>query len=304
MNGMSRPIVVAEMGVFPSLGNPPGKTWEAPAVSCAMQNTLVPPLSYKGLSVKAHGRSVPKDDVGGDLVDLVVDGQEVTAYVADVSGHGLRAGILMGMIKTAMRYGLLLGQPLTKLLGDLNHVLPNVKEPHMFATLAALRFDRGNHVEYVSVGHVPLIHYRQGSREVVRYFTSQFPLGLFAGDEYKSGQIQYEPGDIFALVTDGVLETDENYDQDLGFKRLAQILRDLSGHPLSDILEAIYDGLTRNRRQDDDQTVLLVRAVEDSDANAQRVTSKQDREVANDTQLVEAKWRNLLEDLAEELSRD
>ena len=57
-------------------------------------------------------RMIPKDDVGGDLADLVEDGRDVTAYVADVSGHGLRAGVLMGMIKTAVRYGLLLGQPL------------------------------------------------------------------------------------------------------------------------------------------------------------------------------------------------
>ena len=59
------------------------------------------------------------------------------AYVSDVSGHGLRAGVLMGMIKTAMRYGLLLGRPLSNLVSDLNRLLPQVKEPKMFATLAA-----------------------------------------------------------------------------------------------------------------------------------------------------------------------
>jgi serine phosphatase RsbU (regulator of sigma subunit) len=155
MNSISAPILVAEIGVFATPENAPDTTWHVPSVSCEMQSTLVPALSYKGARVEAHGQSVPKGDVGGDLVDLVADGPEITAYVADVSGHGLRAGILMGMIKTAVRYGLLLGQPLTKLLEGINHVLPGVKEPHMFATLAALRFDRTNQVEYVSAGHVP-----------------------------------------------------------------------------------------------------------------------------------------------------
>src|SRR5713226_3535478 len=165
---------------IPEIGVPAKASW----LSSDIQNTLVPPIRYKGARVEAHGQSIPKDDVGGDLADLVADGRDVTAYVADVSGHGLRAGVLMGMIKTAVRYGLLLGQPLAKLLDDINFVLPGIKEPNMFATLAALRFDSSNEVEYISAGHIPLLHYRRRNGDVVRYSMSQFPLGLFAGAGY------------------------------------------------------------------------------------------------------------------------
>ncbi len=95
---------------------------------------------------------MPKDEVGGDLADLVPHGQDVIAYVMDVSGHGLRAGVLMGMAKTAFRYGLLLGQPLEKLVRDINSVLGSVKERNMYVTLAALRFTGKNEVEYISAG--------------------------------------------------------------------------------------------------------------------------------------------------------
>ena len=77
--------------------------------------------------------------MGGDLVDAVPfsDGS-VFAYVADVSGHGLPAGILMGMIKTAVRSQLVDFPTPTAVFERLNEVLPTVKEPQMYATCTAL----------------------------------------------------------------------------------------------------------------------------------------------------------------------
>jgi serine phosphatase RsbU (regulator of sigma subunit) len=242
----------------------------------AFQNTLVPAITHRSRGLEVYGRSIPKDEVGGDLVDLVADSGDVIAYVADVSGHGLRAGVLMGMIKTAMRYGLRLGQPLVKLLADLNGVLPAVKEPEMFATLAALRFDGRGEAEYCSAGHVPLLQYRHRHQDVVRHAMSHFPLGLFAGAAYTNQPIRYEAGDVFVLVTDGVVDPD----MDEGLDRLAQTIRTLGGRPLSQIAAAI-----RAEFSDDDQSVLLVRIVDDL----------ADREAA---------WRRLLDELAEELTRE
>ena len=242
----------------------------------AVQSTLVPSIAHRGGGLEVYGQSIPKDEVGGDLVDLVADSGDVIAYVADVSGHGLRAGVLMGMIKTAMRYGLRLGQPLVKLLADLNCVLPAVKEPGMFATLAALRFDGHGEAQYCSAGHVPLLQYRGRQRDVVRHSMSHFPLGLFAGAAYTNQPIRYQPGDLFVLVTDGVVDPD----MDEGLDRLAKTIRALEGRPLAQIASAIRAGLS-----DDDQSVLLVRVVDEL----------ADREAA---------WRRLLDELAEDLTRE
>lgn len=72
------------------------------ALAHEIQTVLVPPISYKGAEFEAYGRSIPSEKVGGDLVDIVEAGG-LLAYVADVSGHGLPAGQLMGMLKTAVR---------------------------------------------------------------------------------------------------------------------------------------------------------------------------------------------------------
>lgn len=267
----------------------------AAAFAAQMQNTLVPPLLYRGDCIEAQGQCLPKDEIGGDLMDLIADGSEVIAYVADVSGHGLRAGVLMGMIKTAMRYGLLLRRPLKSLVSDLNSLLPQVKEPGMFATLAALRFDESDRVEYVSAGHVPLLQYRKRTNEVVRHYAQQIPLGLFGGGACASQHIPFEPGDIFALLTDGVVESGEERDGEAGLELLGRSLRKSHDLPLSDILDLCNESIS-GEEQHDDRTLLLVRTLGGSGDHAE--LSRWSPLNYNRVDLLEARWRGMLAELA------
>ena len=287
---------VLETGVAPArLGVPiPAVTERAAgAFAAEMQRTLVPPLCYRGDCVEAHGHCIPKDEVGGDLIDVVTDAPDVIAYVADVSGHGLRAGVLMGMIKTAMRYGLLLRRPLRNLVSDLNRLLPQVKEPSMFATLAALRFDGSNEVEYISAGHVPVLHFRKKVNDVISHDAQHFPLGLLAGDAYVSRRICFEAGDIFVLLTDGVVELGEERDAETGLEIVAQTLRKFNQHPLAKILEVLRSEINRLGAQHDDRTVLLVRVLSGSGRHEQLSLQRQ---FHGDTcrDLVEAGWHRIL----------
>ena len=273
---------------------------ELAAFGTEMQRTLVPPLSYRGQGVEIHGQSIPKDEVGGDLVDLVTDDNGAVTYLADVCGHGLRAGVLMGMIKTAIRYGLMLRQPLSRLLEDLNRLLPSVKDAHMFATLAALGFDGSSEVEYISAGHLPLLHWRQRTGEVVRYEATGVPLGLFGDVPFHSQKISFGPGDLFVLVTDGVVETDEEPDARAGLERLANLVANGDGKDqLSAVSAAIRTEMQQFGPQLDDRSILLVRSLE-----TPIVTSLPKQAAAGSAfpELLEAGWRKLLDGLAEEVT--
>ena len=305
MNNLSAAISIPEIGVLAGLCSAGYEPWRAPSSGFDIQNTLVPRITYSGTRLEAYGQSIPKEDVGGDLADLVTDGGDVIAYVADVSGHGLRAGVLMGMIKTAVRYGLLLGRPMAKILDDLNLVLPSVKTPNMFATLAALRFDRPNEVEYISAGHLPLLHYRRRSGDVGRHAVPQFPLGLFAAAGYVPQRIRYEAGDLFALVTDGVVETGEERDAAYGFERLSQIVSDLADRPLPEVAEAVNAEVTRHGAHEDDRTVLLIRAVlENGSSDPDASPGQQQADRLDAPEALEARWRKLLDELTAELECD
>jgi serine phosphatase RsbU (regulator of sigma subunit) len=256
----SKAIPVPGVNTLAGFGDESGKVRRERGLARAIQNTLAPAVVYQDLLVEAYGRTIPREDAGGDLVDLVAVGGDIFACVADISGHGLSAAVLMGMVKTAVRYGLQLGQSLPELLAGLNRVLPAVKEPSMYATLAGLRFHGSNEAEYITAGHLPLLQYRRRQRDVVRCSITQFPMGLFEGVSYVSERVRFEAGDVFALATDGLVEVTGEGDVEFGFERLEEILCDLAGLPLSEMFDAALGAVARHGGQQDDQTLLLVRA--------------------------------------------
>ena len=105
----------------------------------SIQQTLVPTLAIQTPRFELYGISRPSDRVGGDLVDAVtLPGGDLVAFLADITGHGLAASILMGRLKTAVRTALLddgerePGETIPLLLNRLNTVLPQVKESTMY----------------------------------------------------------------------------------------------------------------------------------------------------------------------------
>jgi serine phosphatase RsbU (regulator of sigma subunit) len=229
------------------------------AFAHGIQTTLAPPVRYRNSAIEAYGCARPSDAVGGDLVDLIEADGSIFAYVADVSGHGIPAGVLMGMVKTAVRQGLLLHQSLPTLLESVNRVLPGVKEPHMYVTMAGLRFSGTAKAEYAAAGHLPLLHYRQAQRDVVRWTVEQFPLGLFPDLAFATQCVPYGSGDIFAIVTDGLTETVDQGEEDFGLERLEQLLVENASLPLPEIFDFVLSAVDRYGAQQDDRTLLLVR---------------------------------------------
>jgi serine phosphatase RsbU (regulator of sigma subunit) len=223
------------------------------------QRLLVPRVVYRDARLEAYGESVAVEELGGDLVDVGQACGCSVAYIADVSGHGLRAGVLMAMVKAVLRYGLQAGQPLTEVLQTLGAIMPGLSDANMFATFAALRFDDSDEVEYMSAGHVPLLHYRRRLGVVMTYSMPQLPLGLFAGHSYASRRLRYEPGDLFALVSDGVAEAGAQEEGEFGMERLADILSAQAGWPLCEIAGAVRRALREVARQHDDESILLIR---------------------------------------------
>ena len=67
-----------------------------------IQATLVPTISFQSETFEIYGQSMPSTEMGGDLIDVIENDGNLLAYVADVSGHGLAAGQLMGMLKIGL----------------------------------------------------------------------------------------------------------------------------------------------------------------------------------------------------------
>ena len=227
-----------------------------------IQATLVPAVSFRSASFEVYGKSIPSAEMGGDLMDVIASDRGLLAYVADVSGHGLAAGQLMGMLKTAMRLAVQFRQTPVALLESADRVLPGLKEPDMYATLALLQFDGSTEAEYSLAGHVPLLHYRDRSRDTARLSMEQFPLGLIPGGCYASQRVTYSSRDLFLLLTDGISEVPNDRDEDFGLARMAQLLTQYAAQPLPQLWELIMKEVRQHGAQQDDQTLLLVRVTQ------------------------------------------
>jgi len=228
------------------------------ALAHRLQRVLVPPVVFRNSTIEICGRSIPSDQVGGDLVDVVASDEGVLAYLIDVSGHGIPAGTLMGAVKAAMRStaSLALGEA----LDTVNRVLPSVKEPAMYATLAAVRFGAADRdVEYTLAGHLPILHYRAATGTIEPLSLQQFPLGFFDHTRYETRRVGCAPGDVFALFSDGIVEAENASDEQFGVDRVAAQLAAIPSKPLVEILDAVIAAAAAHGASHDDRSILVIR---------------------------------------------
>jgi hypothetical protein len=229
-----------------------------------IQQTLGPVIHVKSPDYELYGITVPSDKVGGDLVDVVaVNGGRTVAYIADIAGHGLQAGILMGMVKSATRSCLLDIAGLADLFDRLNRVLPGVKEAHMYATAAALLLERnpegGCRVDYALAGHPPILHLSATGKVRGRLGDEQFPLGLLPSATYRSQTTTAAPGDLVVITTDGVLEVCNRHGDEFGASGLERIVAAHTRSALPVLAKEILETVQKWGKQEDDQTLLLIR---------------------------------------------
>ena len=227
-----------------------------------IQATLVPTVSFRNASFELYGKSVPSTEMGGDLIDVIESDGGLVAYVADISGHGLPAGQLMGMLKTAMRLAVQFRQMPVAALESVDRVLPDLKEPEMFATLALLRFDGSSEAEYTLAAHPPILHYRHDSRDTALLSMEQLPLGLIPGGSYASERVVYSPRDLFLMVTDGIPEVANARDEEFGLTRLQELLTQNATRALPEIWDLIMHEVRQFGLQEDDQSLLLLRVLD------------------------------------------
>ena len=235
------------------------------ALAHGIQQTLAPVIDLKAAGCELYGVSVPSDKVGGDLVDVVLlPDNSALAYIADIAGHGLQAGILMGMVKTAVRTRLLDISTLPDLFDRLNRVLPIVKEQHMYATAAALILKPGPHgcgLEYALAGHPPILHISALEEQGRPLSDEQFPLGLLPLSTYRSQTTLAAPGDLIVITTDGVLEVCNGKDLEFGPDKLQFLVIENIKEPLPALANRILDATRAWGKQEDDQTLLLIRVL-------------------------------------------
>jgi hypothetical protein len=223
-----------------------------------IHRVLVPTIDTKLGEFEFYGASVPSGDVGGDLIDIAGSGEQWVAYVADVSGHGVAPGLVMGMVKSSARMLLTSGAGSGRLMSRLNEVLYPLKKEDMFITFCFLARE-GGATHLGLAGHPPMLHFSAASGSVTQTECPNMPLGILPSGEFSSSEVETQPGDVFMLYTDGYVETADKSGEEFGLARLQGELQKHAREPLAVVASSLQQSVNAYGAQFDDMSILLIR---------------------------------------------
>jgi phosphoserine phosphatase RsbU/P len=242
------------------------KRWEQQlAQGRAVQNQLMPTAGVEIPNVRVAAEFLPALEVGGDLYDVfsTADGR-VAFSLGDVSGKGLPAALLMGMIQGAVRSNPWYRDALEHeaFARQLNSLLCNRSAGAKFASLFWGTYDPGRaRLSYVNAGHCP--GFVVGRRGVARLESSGPVLGLVPESRFEQVTVDCEQGDLLVLYSDGIVEASNASGEEFGEERLFAALRRCHGKSAetarAEIL-ADYRSFLGGTQPDDDLTLLVVEA--------------------------------------------
>ncbi len=208
------------------------------------------------------GICVPASGISGDYYDVLqLDGGRLVFAIADISGKGISAAILMSNLHAVLRTLASEGHSPGALAARLNGHLNQVTEGVRFATLFYAEWNPAERrLRYINAGHnAPILLGANGSE---RLAAGGPPLGIFKEWKFPEGQTCLSPGDTLVLFSDGVSEAGQEKDNEFGESRLEALVTAVRGMPLNHIQEKVLAALRNwaGQELEDDMTLLLVRA--------------------------------------------
>ncbi len=234
------------------------------SVAREIQKSLQPPGSFKTDWCEAAGVMVPATEVGGDYYDIIpLSGDRVAIAIADVSGHGVGAGILSAMTKSALRTELSHNADPPTLLHNLNDAIYQVTDKKMFVSFAYVLLDKKTMTAHISTaGHPPVFLLKKSNEEIVEVRTPNLALAVQASTQYTEEKVKLDQGDMLILYTDGIVEATNDKGEQFGVDRLKELIVDTeraSTEALSSSIIASVRAYTIKKEFADDATIISVR---------------------------------------------
>jgi sigma-B regulation protein RsbU (phosphoserine phosphatase) len=230
------------------------------SLAASIQRALLPKpgLAPTGWDVRYHYQ--PAGMVSGDYCDLFETDGGLLFMLGDVSGKGVAASMLMSHLHATFRSLAEAGLPLDRLVQDANRIFCESTLAGQFATLVVGRAAHDGSVEFISAGHLPVLHIH-GDAATPKDSTG-VPLGMFCDTRFPVHRLTLAHGDALFLYTDGLTEARNRAGAEYGLHRIRTLAaRHTRMEPAGLISECLRDLLTfrEGLKQTDDLTLLAVR---------------------------------------------
>ena len=217
----------------------------------------------EGYDISAY--NFPTEEVSGDYYDWVrIYDDQIGMVIADVSGKGVPAALLMAFLRASLRAATHIGYAPHISMSKVNYLLWESIERNQFVTAFYGILDATNRtLAYSNAGHSPALLMKIDG-------TARFeerggvPLGMFRDSRYYEYFETIEPGEVFVLYTDGVTEAMSPAAEEYGRERLVAAVRQCRDQPAREMIDFIHRELidwTEGQGLGDDVTLFIVKAL-------------------------------------------
>jgi sigma-B regulation protein RsbU (phosphoserine phosphatase) len=214
------------------------------------------------------GLNIPASQVSGDYYDYIpLGGDRIGIAIADVSGKGVAASLIMAMCRSVLRSVARSSQSAATVLHEVNRqVYPDIRED-MFISMAYLIAQKGSdELVLARAGHDAPLHFRASDQSVTRINPPGMALGIDSGSVFNrvtsDFRVRLEAGDCLILYTDGVTEALDVDGLEFGISKLIEAVQASSPNGAPAILSRVTSDLKSfvgGHHQNDDITLIAIR---------------------------------------------
>lgn len=225
-----------------------------------IQSRLFPRLLPKSSFVSFSGYSSPAIQVGGDYYDVLVREDDMLVAVADVSGKGVPAALLMTSVRSALRSIAKFHVDMRVLVRDLNKMLLEDLEDERFITMALAQIKRDGETRLINAGHPPAMVVSNNTVKTLN--ASCIPLGLTEDPNCEIQITNLRKGDLLVIYTDGVIEARNTNGEEYGMDRFSETISKNRHFSAGEIVKAIQLSLGEFMGEmplHDDTTVVVLK---------------------------------------------
>jgi sigma-B regulation protein RsbU (phosphoserine phosphatase) len=232
-------------------------------LAAAIQREILPRFLPEVAGAELAAASLPTRQVGGDYYDLFpLSGGRLAFLVADVSGKGIPAALLVSTVHAAVHLQIDEAKTVVELVERIDRHLRRYAATRKFLTLFFGLFEPdGGRLTYVSAGHNPGLLVRRAG-EIETLPATGVPVGMFPDASWKEVSLVLGAGDLLCVYTDGVTEAVNAQEEEFGVDRLSAVVSSGISRSLPELADRVLSEVAdyaRDMPQYDDQTLLLLR---------------------------------------------
>jgi sigma-B regulation protein RsbU (phosphoserine phosphatase) len=228
-----------------------------------IQAELLPKGAPEVRGYQIAGRNIPAQMVGGDYFDFIrVEPDKVCFCLGDVSGKGLPASLLMANLQATLRGQTHRETTTSDCLKRCNTMLYRSTDPEHFATLFCGLLDLDKHtMTYCNAGHNYPFLFSKGT-EPARLETGGIVLGILEDYPFEQATVDFGPGDLLVVFSDGITEAINADEVEFGEERLLRLLEEHREDTPVGIIERTIKAVREHAAghpQADDMTMVVLR---------------------------------------------